>query len=57
MSEQDKAMMEKYGITCETQITYRYKEHRYENLNDALNFAKIDSNLPHENNVSTPKKK
>lgn len=43
MSEQDEVLMAKYGVTSETHTIYRYKEHRYENLKDALNFAKLDS--------------
>ena len=51
MSEQDKVLMTEYGITCETQIIYRYKEHRYENLKDAVNFAKIDKQHAQEDNI------
>jgi hypothetical protein len=51
MSEQDKALMTEYEITCETQIIYRYKEHRYENLKDAVNFAKIGKEHAQEDNI------
>ncbi len=38
----EKMMMERYGITCEQKPIYFYKSHRYEQLKDALSFAKID---------------
>lgn len=42
-------MMERYGITCEQKPIYFYKNHRYEQLKDALNFAKIDDIHPDTN--------
>ncbi|MDA0978649.1 MAG: hypothetical protein O3B72_08835 [Proteobacteria bacterium] len=30
------------GITCETVEFYRYKQHRYQKLSDALKYAEID---------------
>ena len=42
MNEKDKSLMKIYGITCATEITYFYKNHRYTKLEDALNYAKID---------------
>ena len=44
MSEDDKVLMAQYGITAETVTIYSYKEHRYDKLQDAVNFAKLDSN-------------
>lgn len=41
MSEDDKALMAQYGITSEPKLIYCYKEHRYDNLKDAVNFAKL----------------
>lgn len=36
MSEADRTLMEKYGITCNPKMVYHYKAHRYENLKDAI---------------------
>ena len=35
-------MMERYGITCEQKSVYHYKKYQYGNLQDAINFAKLD---------------
>jgi len=43
MSEDDKALMAQYGITAEAITIYSYKEHRYEKLQDAVNFARQDT--------------
>lgn len=43
MSENDKALMTQYGITAEAITIYSYKEHRYEKLQDAVNFARLDT--------------
>ncbi|WP_455196964.1 hypothetical protein [Kaarinaea lacus] len=43
MSEDDKALMAQYGITAEAITIYSYKEHRYEKLQDAVNFAQLDT--------------
>jgi len=43
MSEENKKLMTEYDITSESKLIYRYKQHRYENLKDAVNFAKIDT--------------
>lgn len=42
MSEDDKAMMAQYGITSEPKLVYCYKEHRYDYLKDAVNYAKLE---------------
>ncbi len=42
-NEEDKALLEKYGVTYETKIIYCYKQNRYDNLTDALRYAQIDS--------------
>ena len=57
MSEEETALMAKYGITTETHTVYYYKEHRYEKLKDALNFAEIDTNPPQKNSFAKPKNK
>ena len=55
MSEQEEILMAKYGITCESKMIYRYKEHRYESLKDALNYAMLDTKLIQESNLPTEK--
>ena len=54
MSEQEEILMAQYGITCESKMIYRYKEHRYENLKDALNYAMLEK-LTQESNLTTEK--
>lgn len=39
----NESLMLRYGIQCETKLTYRYKQYRYDNPEDALRYAKIDS--------------
>lgn len=53
MTQKDKSLMEEFGITSESKIFYLYKQHSYENLTDAVNFAKSDAkdekvNIPHD---------
>ena len=43
MNEQDKDLMEKHGITYSTEVIYRYKNFRYKKLEEAINYAKIDT--------------
>ena len=42
MTENDSKLTERYGITVEHKTVYSYKGHTYENLKDALNYAKMD---------------
>ena len=42
MTEEDNKLMDQYGITSKQKIVFLYKGHKYGNLKDALNFAKID---------------
>ena len=42
MSEKEKQLMERYGITCVQKPVYLYKDFRYDNLNDALRYAETD---------------
>jgi hypothetical protein len=42
MTNDDVTMMERYGITCEQKSIYQYKKYQYGNLQDAINFAKLD---------------
>lgn len=43
MNEDNKALMAQFGITTESKTIYCYKEHRYDRLEDAVNFAKLES--------------
>ena len=38
----DETLMKIYGIQSSTKTIYHYQNHRYDNLRDAINFAKID---------------
>ena len=42
ISEEDKTAMDRFGITCAPKTVFFYKKHRYENLADALRYAKSD---------------
>jgi hypothetical protein len=42
MNEEDKILMAQYRITTSPRMMYLYKQYRYENLVDALNYARID---------------
>lgn len=57
MNNDDKALMEKYGITCETKMIYAYKQHRYDNLQDALRYAEIDAKRAPGNESGTTHEK
>ena len=55
MKSEDKALVEKFGITAETKTIYHFDGHRYERLNDAVNYAKkkasaaLQPKIQHEN--------
>jgi hypothetical protein len=55
MNSEDKALMEKFGITAESKTVFHFGGHRYERLNDAVNYAKtrpdsaLQPKLQHEN--------
>ena len=42
MTEEEKELMERYGITAEQKTVYHYLSFRYDHLNDALSYARID---------------
>lgn len=44
MTEEDKAM-ERYGITRQTNTTFHFAGHKYQRLEDALNYAKKNQHL------------
>lgn len=54
MNEDDKALMELYGIKCVPKMVYFYKQYEYENLKDALRYAEIDTKRDKENTLLTP---
>ncbi len=42
MNEVERKMVEQYGITFEQKTVYFYKGHKYDQLKDAIRYAKID---------------
>lgn len=42
-AKEEIALMAHYGITSEQKLVYHYKQHRYQKIDDAINFARIDS--------------
>ena len=57
MNDENKMLMEKYGITCEPKMIYSYKQHRYENVEQAINFARIDAARDQEDSSHTATKR
>ncbi|WP_223788550.1 hypothetical protein [Marinicella meishanensis] len=41
-SSEQQNLMKKHGITCETKYIYKYKSYRYDDLQQAVNFAIFD---------------
>lgn len=41
MTEEEKEMMKRFGITVEQKSVYTCKGYKYEQLKDALNYAKV----------------
>ncbi len=54
MKKSDRELMTQYGITCVSKPIYIYKKHRYDNLDDALRYAKIDITRDQENASALP---
>mgnify|MGYP000161819323 CR=1 FL=1 len=54
MNKSDRELMTQYGITCVPKPIYFYKQHRYENFDDALRYAKIDTKRNRENTSTLP---
>jgi len=40
MTDEDKRVMEEFGITSETKMVFHFEGHRYDRLSDAVNYAK-----------------
>jgi len=43
MTKDDRQTMDDYGITCESEDVYYYKDFRYQRLADAVRYAETDS--------------
>jgi hypothetical protein len=43
VTEEDRKLMEHYGIVAQQKTLYLYKGHKYDHLKDALSYAKIDA--------------
>ncbi|MEJ2604264.1 MAG: hypothetical protein P8172_13425 [Gammaproteobacteria bacterium] len=43
MNQKDRQTMEAHGITRGTKDVYFYKEYKYDRLDDAVRFARIDT--------------
>jgi len=59
MSENQEALMKKYGIKVEERNTYIYKRSRYRNLDDAVNYAILKKEKPKvvsADNTQVPKR-
>ena len=41
MSDDDKTLMDKHGITCETKTIFHLQGHSYTRLEDAIKYSKI----------------
>jgi hypothetical protein len=40
VTEEERKLMAQYGITHETKSMYFYQGHKYDKLNDAINYAR-----------------
>ena len=40
MTDEEKRAMDQFGITCENKMIFHFQGHKYERLDDALNYAK-----------------
>ena len=54
ITEEDRTLMGQYGITSASKMMYVYKKYRYENLSDALHYAKNVEERTQNNAQSTP---
>ena len=43
MTDQETDLMERYGITSELRTVFVYKTYKYGRLEDALNYARLDT--------------
>ncbi|MCX7554135.1 hypothetical protein OS175_09615 [Marinicella sp. S1101] len=42
-SDEKKELMKKHGITYEMKFIYKYKNHKYDDLNQAVNYAVFEA--------------
>jgi hypothetical protein len=54
MTEQERKLMQQYAITSAGKTVYHYMDFKYDKLDDALSFAKIDTKLKKETVSSKP---
>lgn len=52
MTEKQRQLVDRYGIQCAQKTVYLYKQFRYDNLEDAIRYAEIDTN-PDRNGLLT----
>lgn len=50
INQVDENLKRLYGITVEQKPVYVYEGNKYENLKDALNYAKLDTERAHDSN-------
>ena len=43
MTEEEQKLVDRFGITSQQKTLYFYKGHKYDNLKDAISYAKIDT--------------
>lgn len=51
MTEDQRKLMKQYAITSEQRTVYHFKEFKYDNFNDALVYARIESDRISEMNA------
>jgi hypothetical protein len=54
MTEQERKLMQQYAITSKEKTVYHYMDFKYDKLDDALVFAKIDTKRKKETVSSNP---
>jgi hypothetical protein len=54
VTEEDRTLMGRYGITSASKMMYFYKEYRYENLSDALHYAESEAKRTQNNIPRAP---
>ncbi len=45
-TNEKKLVMKRYGITCEVKFVYTYKNFKYDNLEQAVNYATLTQENP-----------
>ena len=52
MTEDKEKLMNQYSITSEQKTVYHFKDFKYDNFDDALIYARIESDRKSETNAS-----